>query len=253
MKKHKIKEIFWGLTLLAAAAFLVMNQLNLLAFQLNFWTVLWTIIFGACLIAGIVNKSITATVFSMAFLLIIYAKPLKITRIVPWTVLLAACLISVGLHLIFTKHGHKTHVYVNGHEFKGNWTKMGTEKSFHADHIFGSDSKSVDDADIVISQRMSDVSRYVHSQNLCSVTINSLMGNAEVYLDAATPAGDTVMVNINSSMSEISIYIPLAWQVDDQLTSVFGEVEVRGTSSGEGPTLVLTGSSKLGNVNVNYI
>ncbi|WEV70819.1 LiaF-related protein [Lactobacillus sp. ESL0785] len=253
MKKQKIREIFWGIGLLGAAAFLVVNQLNLFSFRLSFWTIFWTIIFGACLIEGLANRSIGGSVFSIAFLLIIYAKPLKITRIVPWTVLLAACLITGGLHLLFVRTWHHAHVYINGHKVDGSWSKMNTEKSFHADHVFNSSSQDVDEEDVVVNQKLSDVSRYVHSQNLQSVTINSLMGDANVYLDAAQAATDTVLVNVNASMSDVSIYIPLSWCVDDQMMSTFGDVEINGTSNGGGPTLVLTGNSKFSDVNINYV
>ncbi|MDF7671756.1 LiaF-related protein [Lactobacillus sp. ESL0701] len=253
MKKQKIKELFWGIALLGAAIFLIMNQLNLFSFRLNFWTIFWTIVFGACLIEGLANRSIGGTIFSIAFLLIVYAQPLKITKIVPWTVLLAACLITGGLHMIFHKGTHHTHVYVNGHKVDGNWSKLGPEKSFHADHVFGSSSKNVDEQDIVVNQKLSDVSRYVRSQSLRSVTINSLMGDAKVYLDAAKAASDTVIVDINSSMSDVALYIPLSWQVDDQMSSTFGDVEISGSSNGGGPTLVLTGSSKFGDIKINYV
>ncbi|WEV36938.1 LiaF domain-containing protein [Lactobacillus sp. ESL0677] len=253
MKKQKIRELFWGIALLGAAIFLIMNQLNLFSFRLNFWTIFWTIIFGACLIEGLTNRSIGGTIFSIALLLIVYAQPLKITKIVPWTVLLAACLITGGLHMIFPHKRHHTHVYINGHNVNGGWSKFGTEKSFHADHVFDSSSQDVDEQDIVVNQKLSDVSRYVRSQSLRSVTINSLMGDAKVYLDAAKPATDTIIVDINSSMSDVSLYIPLSWQVDDQMSSIFGDVEINGSSNGGGPTLVLTGNSKFGDVEINYV
>lgn len=65
----------------------------------------WTVVFAATLITSLINRSLGGTIFSIAFLLIIYAKPLHIESIVPWTVLLAAFLVWGGLRLIFKKVG----------------------------------------------------------------------------------------------------------------------------------------------------
>ncbi len=79
------------------------------------------------------------------------------------------------------------------------------------------------------------------------------MGEVNVYLDAAKAAGDTVTVDINASMSDVALYIPLSWRIDDQLKTGLGGVEINGSSTGDGPTLVLTGHSNLGDVEVNYV
>ncbi len=95
----------------------------------------WTVIFAATLIESLVNKSIFGSVFSVAFLLIVYAKPLRITRIVPWTILLAAFLIWIGLYLLFKRSWGPT-IYVNNKKIKGNWSDLGNNKKFHAEHVF---------------------------------------------------------------------------------------------------------------------
>ena len=97
MRKASFGRVLWGLGLLAAAAFLVLDQLHLMPLELGFWAIFWTVVFGATLITSLVNKSLGGSIFSIAFLLIIYAKPLHIERIVPWTVLFAAFLMWGGL------------------------------------------------------------------------------------------------------------------------------------------------------------
>lgn len=105
MRKASFGRILWGLGLLAAAAFLVLDQLHLISVELGFWTIFWTVVFAATLIISLINRSLGGTIFSIAFLLIIYAKPLHIESIVPLTVLLAAFLVWGGLRLIFKKVG----------------------------------------------------------------------------------------------------------------------------------------------------
>ncbi|RHW51706.1 LiaF transmembrane domain-containing protein [Lactobacillus bombicola] len=251
MRKQKIKEILWGIGLVAAAVFLILNQLQLLSFHLGLATIFWTVIFAVSLINSLVNHNLFGTVFSVAFLLIVYAEPLHITNIVPWTLLLATCLVYAGLHLIFAKSWHHYHTscFFNKRQSRG-WTE-GEFASTKSD--FGDDDSENDERHIVINQKLSEVSRYVHSQNLETVTINSTMGTTSVYLDSAKPAGDTVIINVNALMSEIAIYLPLSWQLKDNLATILGEVEINGTAKGNGPTVILKGSSRFVSISINYV
>ena len=95
--KAKWSRIFWGVGLIAAAVFLVIDQLHLLPFTIGFWAIFWTVVFAASLITSIINKNLYGSIFSIAFLLIIYAKPLHIAALAPWTILLVAFLISAGI------------------------------------------------------------------------------------------------------------------------------------------------------------
>ena len=250
MKRFKLREIFWGIALVAAAVFLVLNQLHLLSFHLKVSMIIWTIIFGAALIESVADKSLFGTTFSIAFLLIVYAEPLHITKIVPWTVLIAAFLIYLGLSLIFKRSWFPKTVYFNQkkrQDFKNNHSRADN-------NVLNASNSEADGEDIVINQRLSSVSRYISSKNLRSITINSSLGEVEVYLDQAEAAGDTVVADINGTMGEIEFYLPSSWKVDSQnLNVALGELEIEGESTGGGPTLVLTGHSSMGEIEVYYV
>ena len=250
MRKNKIREIFWGIALVAAAVFLVMNQLHLFSFHLKVSMIIWTIVFGAALIESLADRSLFGTTFSIAFLLIVYAEPLHITKIVPWTVLIAAFLIYLGLSLIFKRSWFPKTVYFNQkkrQDFKNNYSRADN-------NVLNASNSEADGEDIVINQRLSSVSRYISSKNLRSITINSSLGEVEVYLDQAEAAGDTVVADINGTMGEIEFYLPSSWKVDSQnLNVALGELEIEGESTGGGPTLVLTGHSSMGEIEVYYV
>ncbi len=250
MRKNKIREIFWGIALVAAAVFLVMNQLHLFSFHLKVSMIIWTIVFGAALIESLADRSLFGTTFSIAFLLIVYAEPLHITKIVPWTVLIAAFLIYLGLSLIFKRSWFPKTVYFNQkkrQDFKNNHSRADN-------NVLNASNSEADGEDIVINQRLSSVSRYISSKNLRSITINSSLGEVEVYLDQAEAAGDTVVADINGTMGEIEFYLPSSWKVDSQnLNVALGELEIEGESTGGGPTLVLTGHSSMGEIEVYYV
>ena len=250
MKKFKLREVFWGIALVAVAIFLVMNQLHLFAFHLKISMIIWSIIFGAALIESLADRSLFGTTFSIAFLLIVYAEPLHITKIVPWTVLIAAFLIYLGLSLIFKRSWFPKTVYFNQkkrQDFKNNHSRADN-------NVLNASNSEADGEDIVINQRLSSVSRYISSKNLRSITINSSLGEVEVYLDQAEAAGDTVVADINGTMGEIEFYLPSSWKVDSQnLNVALGELEIEGESTGGGPTLVLTGHSSMGEIEVYYV
>ena len=60
-------------------------------------------------------------------------------------------------------------------------------------------------------------------------------------------------MNLTASMGNVNLYIPLSWELENQLSVSLGNVIVKGKSNGGGPTLVLKGRANMGNVVINYI
>lgn len=250
--KVKLNRSLLGIGFIAAAVFLVMDQLHLFPFTLGFWSIFWTVIFGAALITAIVNRRIYSSIFSAAFLLIIYAKPLHIQALAPWTILLAAILLSLGIRLLYKKSFSPT-IVVNGQKVDVNWSDLKHGRLFKGrKNIMDDTSFGVDSDNVVISSSMSDVSRYVHSQNLRTITIDSSMSDINVYLDDAKAAGDEVIVNFNLSMGDVNLYIPKNWQVDNQLAGSLGDVEADYVA-GDGPRLVLKGRASMSDITIKHV
>ena len=86
-----------------------------------------------------------------------------------------------------------------------------------------------------------------------SITLDASFGNANIYLDDAKAAGDTVILDLTASMGNVNLYIPLSWELENQLSVSLGNVIVKGKSNGGGPTLVLKGRANMGNVVINYM
>ena len=97
-----MRKKFWGVLLILAAIALVISRLGLkYSVPLGFWQVVGTLFFGAGLIEGLSKKKIGTSVFSIAFLLIIYQDQLNLRSVGSWTILGAALLITIGLNMIF--------------------------------------------------------------------------------------------------------------------------------------------------------
>lgn len=233
MMKRSFSRILLGIGFIAAAVLLVVDQLNLFDFKFGVMTIVFSAVFIVLFIKGLFDRSIYLSVFSLAFIAILYAKKLHFAHMLsPMMILFVALLVSIGLSLLFTR------------SFK---PKIVIDKEI-------GDSFSNENADnIVIDHRMGDTSRYVHSQHLKSIRINASMGDVSLYLDDTKAAGDTVNVNLSASMGDIELYIPLSWQVENHLSTTLGEVTIKGESNGGGPTLVLQGRANMGDVTVNYV
>lgn len=248
--KAKWSRIFWGVGLIAAAVFLVIDQLHLLPFTIGFWAIFWTVVFVASLITSVINKNLYGAIFSIAFLVIVYAKPLHISALSPWTILLVAILVSAGISLIF-RNSFKPTIIINGKKVNANWSDL-INKNFKADDVITDNSFGVDSDNVVISGKMTEASRYIHSQNLKTVTIDSSMGDVSVYLDDAKAAGDEVIMNVNTSMCDVNVYIPSDWQVENNMQNSLSDVDID-HSKGTGTKLILQGRNTMGDLTVKHV
>ena len=248
--KAKWSRIFWGVGLIAAAVFLVIDQLHLLPFTIGFWAIFWTVVFVASLITSVINKNLYGAIFSIAFLVIVYAKPLHISALSPWTILLVAILVSAGISLIF-RNSFKPTIIINGKKVNANWSDL-INKNFKADNVITDNSFGVDSDNVVMSGKMTEASRYIHSQNLKTVTIDSSMGDVSVYLDDAKAAGDEVIMNINTSMCDVDVYIPSDWQVENNMQNSLSDVDID-HSKGTGTKLILQGRNTMGDLTVKHV
>ncbi len=93
------KNWFWPVFLIASAVVLIVSQLSLFTLHVSIWSLLLTLILVAALISSLRYLNMPGVVFAIAFLAMIYAQPLGITKLVPWTILGAAVLLSIGLGL----------------------------------------------------------------------------------------------------------------------------------------------------------
>lgn len=104
MMKKNFSRILLGVGFIAAAVLLVVDQLQLFDFQIGFTTIIFTAIFVALFIKGLFDRSIYLSVFSLAFLAILYSKKLHFASMLsPMMILFVALLVSIGLSLLLPK------------------------------------------------------------------------------------------------------------------------------------------------------
>ena len=233
MKKD---NIFWGLFLIASAVLILVAKLGAFP-DMSVMKIFWTLVFTVALVDSVVKLAFPGIFFSLAFLGIIYDVELGITAITPWTILLVALLLSIGMSLIYTpKKKKKTvnHRRVDSKDFVVFDEEDGNQFDFSSSFV-GS-------------------IKYVNSDNFESANIDAKFAGMKVYFDNAIIQNGHATVNLNVSFAGVELYVPKNWRIDNQMTASFGGVEEKNRpDSMDGPILTLRGNVSLGGVTILYV
>ncbi|WP_439646526.1 LiaF transmembrane domain-containing protein [Paucilactobacillus hokkaidonensis] len=227
------------------AGILITSKMGWFSYQISTFSTIATIFLAAILIQSIVYLSIFGTVFSLAFLSMLYAGPLKITPLVPWTILAAALLLSIGLTLIL--HPRRMH-----HRWHQNARmKQRQQQHWQYNHQTTTTTDTDDQSYVDIQVSMSSNIRYLQSSDFKQANIYAYMANAKVYFDNVTIQDAKATINIDGSLSGIELYIPREWNLNIQTGSFLSGTEEKGsTSTKEGPIVELRGQLHLSGLTV---
>lgn len=233
------KKILWGLFFIAAAALIITNQLGLLT-SITLPSLILTIIILPILFQSIAHTNFFGIMFSLAFLAIVFSKPLGITEITPWPVLFSALFSSIGLSIIFKKKNHNF--------FKHN--KKDCEK-------FQETIDYLDDGVVECSVKLGESSKYLNSPNLQKAILKCSLGSMKVYFDNTQLSENGADVFVDCSLGSIELFIPKTWQVgqvNDNISVSLGSVNQHNKPNFEGGAVLnLKGNVSLGSVEVYYI
>lgn len=230
----KTKKIFWGLFFILGAVFVLVNQLGGFV-SVGPWSIVLTILFVAILIDSLVKVAFPGIFFSVAFLCIIYAEPLHITAITPWTVLGAALLASIGFSMLFHPKRHYSYSSISNDE---NMEIIDVEDSevITVDTSFGGSVK------------------YVNTDQFKKANLRASFAGLKVYFDnAAIPEGRAV-IQIEASFSGVELFIPKEWQIINNVNMSFAGLEEKNHNRSDGSIQVtLVGSAKFAGITVIYV
>ncbi|SEM50379.1 Cell wall-active antibiotics response 4TMS YvqF [Ligilactobacillus sp. WC1T17] len=239
--EKRVKQILIGLFLLVAAGSLIASQMHLLPFTFSVGKWILIILLVIALIYSFFQKSISGTVFSIAFLLMVFAKELKITQLVPWTLLIAAVLVTIALKLILGKHEKVLTV-----EFS---SKDDNDFLDEDEYLSEEDSDQV----INIQANMAAATKYVRSHDLRNVNISATMAGVKLYLTEARLNAGYAVIEINANISDLDIYLPKTWQVIFNPNNILSEITTKGSSQGNEVRVEITGTLKLCDLTIHYI
>lgn len=245
----KMKNIIWGLFFILIAAFVIVGSLGYFG-DIS----VWTVIFGGCLavwfVSGLIRLSWGNMLFPLAFAAILFDEMLGIEELTPWPVLAAALFGTIGLSMIFKKK-HKEHAWT---EHAGVHVIMNDK-----DYVVDGEKKCYDEMtqdDTAFSSEVAFGSsvRYITCQNLQRGEIENVFSSTTIYFDNAQLHEGHAVIKLENAFGKTTLYIPKEWNVDMNVTKVFGGANEKGKYTGaSGATLVIEGEVVFGNLEIVYI
>ncbi len=241
----RTRKVFWGLLFIAAAAFIILNQMGLIADAFGFWTIVWGVFFFALMVDGVVHKSFGGFFFPLAFLFLIFGEPLGFSDIGFWPVIFAALFLTIGCNMIFPKNV-RIRKDKNGESYnKGGsgWTEIVHEEA-----------ESTVSGEVVCFNRFGESTKYVNTADLKGAKLSCSFGELKVYFDSANIVNSPVTVEVHQSFGEMELYFPKEWTVNQNVKVMLGTVNERNQSaSNAGPVVNLVGDVNFGEIAIIYV
>lgn len=237
---------FWGVFLVLGAVVLVTSQMGIFSYHVGVWPLLLAVFLVAAFVESLMHLAVWGMVFSLAFLAIIFAQPLGITALAPWTILIAAVLLSLGLSLIIRPKRW----------YHYNWQSQGNGAHHHhrgwSEH--GEDVETLHDPDMTINVNMSNSIRYLQSTDFRRADVQVSMGNAKLYFDDVTLSEQGAVINVDAHLGAVQLYLPTTWNVKTDVDANLGGIETTGEPTATtGPVVMVTGRVSLGGLSLIYI
>jgi len=270
----------WGIGLIVVAALILASQLGGFV-DLGVWSIIVAALVVVLLVQSLFSFNFGMVPLAIAALYWIFQTPLGLPEIGFWPLASVAVLVSIGVTALLPKKHWRKKRWSSGR----SGTRIRYDK--HGNRIdYYNDADDADDADYVvendddesdginfnvrprkrvsqggsdnnpsISVQFGSVTRYLHADALETVDLNCSMGNLEVYFDNVTLSPDGAEMEVNCSLGNIEVYLPREWRVIDNLGASLGNAEVddRFNDEDDAPTIRISGSASLGNIEVNRI
>ena len=238
---RKNKNWIVGIVLLLLATFIVVGQLGITV-PLTVGSVVLMLIAVYLLGSGIGERSFTKLPFAIALGYLALRNIELVPHIATWATLVTALLISIALGILFPK------------QFRFRGKKRGRIITMEGDLEIDADGSDEDNP--YVHTKFGNVSRYLHSQDLETVTIDSEFANTEIYFEQAKLSPDGATVYIRAKFGNVNLYVPKEWDVQVKVGSSFGHVNVEEPSialAEDAPKLIIEGSNAFGNTQINRV
>ena len=114
--------------------------------------------------------------------------------------------------------------------------------------------ENVQGENIYLKSNFGSLIRYVTSEDLRYVSLDSSFSGVKIYLDSARVPAGNVTLEINSSFSGVELYVPKNWEINNHIHSAFGAVDQKNKSNEEkNVTLTLEGENSFGGITLIYV
>lgn len=229
----RIKNICWGLFYLALAVIIVLSQLGVLT-GFSWWSIAISLLCIPLMVKSIMKREFLGVFIPLAIIARVFAVPLHIQSLSIWILILVGTILSIGFSFIFPKHRNHYEHHVD------------------FDNI---ENIASDDEKVTIYSNFGASVKYIKSENLKIVNIQSRFSGVKVYLDSASLSDDGVNIIIHSRFSGIELYIPKECRVEYSIDGSMQGTEESGHTNAEktGPTITISGQSDFSGISVKYV
>ncbi len=233
MKKD---NVFWGLLLVLAGIYIIINHLGFMP-DVNIMKLVVAVVCAVVFVKSVIRVEFGGMLFSLAILVILFDGELGLTAITPWPVLVAALLGSIGLDMIFGGQVRET------------------KRKRKKDKAAGIGVDFVNGDEVLIQGWFNGYKKNISSDNFTKARISCKFCGMEISFDDAVIQGGTAVVDLDVSFSGVECYVPHSWKIENHTNCMFGGFdEHQGKESGvDGPTLVFEGNVRFGGVDIYRI
>lgn len=236
----KQKNLFWGLLLILAAVMIIVNGLGFTT-GVSALNIAASVVLGGILIDSVIRMNFAGILFPIAFLCIIYARPLGISQITPWPVLLTALFGSIGLSMIFGSHRKWEEKFHSFHTGGGK---------DHFDQIINEEDDNVVTCDVSFGSAI----KYVNAENFEKANLRASFGAMKVYFDNAQIPSGKAEINLDVSFAGMELYLPKTWKVVNNVHTSLGAVEEKNRRvEAESPVVTIRGNISFSGVEIYYV
>lgn len=258
----KKRNYFWGFVLILIAVCLIAGQYDVFD-GVSFWKVVLSILGGAVILDGVINLSIDGVVIGIVLLFILWKNQLGFHELSNWTILLAALLLSIGLHILL----HPFKMQIDAWKMRRQMRKYNRrlasgkkgnqedwEEDFHERGQFTDNTQGVRGSYVRLKRNFGGGVEYIRSNDFQRADIELNFSGLKVYFDDAVIQGADATLHIETSFSGLELYVPSEWQIDDRLQHFAGGTEQMQRPQNIAPTktLKLEGNVTFGGVTIHY-
>ncbi len=229
-------KIFWGVFFVLAAVFVVVSKLGFME-EIGVFSILCAVFLVAIIVKSTIKLHFSGIFFPLAFLAIIFDEQLAIEQLTPWTVLLAALLLTIGCSTLFGKRRWRRYIHRgNNYDVKGDevWNNDGSV--VHCEKSFG------------------DSINYVNADNFERADVEISFGAMKLYFDNAVIQKERAYIDVDVNFGSLELYIPKEWKVEINCDSSFGSVNEKNASRSTGtPEVIISGDVSFGSLAIIYV
>ncbi|MDO5154470.1 MAG: LiaF-related protein [Eubacteriales bacterium] len=245
-------RIFWGLILIAVAAYLIVFQLGLISIELNVGTIIMAILCLAIFVGSLCDRSFGGVFFSLGLAWVSLGKLFGLPTISPWLALLIVVILTAGFHLLFpnAKVNKKTHNH-NKHHNHEKWDDYADE------HKIGEHQKvseSEEDGFVFCTNTFGQIAKYINTNNFKGANLSNTFGELKVYFDNALIVDSPIEIQVSNSFGSMQLFVPKDWNVVHDIHVFAGDArEQNHNNASTTPVVNISGNVNFGEIQIIYI